>query len=195
MTEVKILIQGYIKETKNVDYVTCTTALIIDNDVKIIVDPGMHKKKLINALKKEGLKTDDIDYVVLTHNHIDHFLLAGIFENAKVSDGECFYSFDGKITKHGNTIPNTNIKIISTPGHDTFHYSLIAKTKEGIVGIVSDLWWWTDDEEQKTDYKSLINKKDIYVTNKKELVKSRKKILKLADYIIPGHGKMFEVKK
>jgi glyoxylase-like metal-dependent hydrolase (beta-lactamase superfamily II) len=31
--------------------------------------------------------------------------------------------------------------------------------------------------------------------NMKELIKSRKKLLKLADYIIPGHGKMFMVKK
>lgn len=29
----------------------------------------------------------------------------------------------------------------------------------------------------------------------KKLVKSRKKILETADYVTPGHGKMFEVEK
>jgi hypothetical protein len=43
--------------------------------------------------------------------------------------------------------------------------------------------------------KSLMERKDPYVKNESQLIESRKKILKIADYIIPGHGKMFKVKK
>jgi len=63
------------------------------------------------------------------------------------------------------------------------------------VAIVSDVFWWSDEEEQKTDKESLMNHEDPYVKNKEELMKSRKKVLEIADYIIPGHGKMFKVKK
>ena len=31
--------------------------------------------------------------------------------------------------------------------------------------------------------------------NRKQLLTSRKKVLEIADYIIPGHGKMFKVKR
>jgi len=37
--------------------------------------------------------------------------------------------------------------------------------------------------------------KDPYVKNKEDLMKSRKKVVEIADYIIPGHGKMFKVGK
>jgi hypothetical protein len=40
-----------------------------------------------------------------------------------------------------------------------------------------------------------MNLKDPYVKNEKDLKESRKKVLEIADYIIPGHGKMFKVQK
>jgi len=63
------------------------------------------------------------------------------------------------------------------------------------VAIVSDVFWWSDEEEQKTDKESLMNHEDPYMKNKEELMESRKKVLEIADYIIPGHGKMFKVEK
>ncbi|MCJ7786668.1 hypothetical protein MUP06_00420, partial [Patescibacteria group bacterium] len=56
-------------------------------------------------------------------------------------------------------------------------------------------FWWTDDQEQKTEKESLIRHEDPYVKNREELMNSRKKILEIADYIIPGHGKMFKPSK
>ena len=40
-----------------------------------------------------------------------------------------------------------------------------------------------------------MNHKDPYMKNEKQLMESRNKILEIADYIIPGHGKMFKVEK
>ena len=46
---------------------------------------------------------------------------------------------------------------------------------------------------------NFFNKKDIfidpYMKNEKQLIESRRKILDIADYVIPGHGKMFKVEK
>lgn len=196
MAEVKVLIKGYAREEKGIEYASSTTTLIQSNAKNIIVDPGMNRRRLLNALGKERLKPKDIDYVILTHNHMDHMLLTGIFENAKVLDNGSIYSFDGKIEDHDGKVLGTDVKIINTPGHDQFHCSVLINTKEfGKVAIVADVFWWADKEKQKTDYESLITHKDPYVKNKKQLDASRKKILKLADYIIPGHGGMFKVKK
>ncbi len=196
MTEVKILVKGYDREEDKDEFASCTATLIKEKDLNIIVDPGMDRKKLLESLEKEGLSPRDIDYVILTHYHLDHVLLAGIFENAKVLDNTDIWSFDGKIEEHSGKIPGTDIEIIKTPGHDMFHCSIFVDTEEyGKVAIVGDVFWWSDNEEQKTDKKSLIEHKDPYMKNKDELMKSRELVLEKADYIIPGHGAMFKVKK
>ncbi|MFH1589044.1 MAG: hypothetical protein ABIB43_00560, partial [archaeon] len=122
-------------------------------------------------------------------------LLAGIFENASILDNSEIYTFDGKISEHEGKVPGTNIEIIPTPGHDASHCSVVVDTSLGRIVIAADVIWWPDDEEQKTDVKSIMKRKDPYVRNEKELNESRKKVLEIADYIIPGHGKMFKVEK
>ncbi|MDP2864037.1 MAG: MBL fold metallo-hydrolase, partial [bacterium] len=158
----------------------------------IIVDPGGNRKKLIEELLKNNLKPSDIDFVLLTHGHTDHILLSGIFENARVLNNEEIYDNDEQV-EHNNKIPETDLEIIQTLGHSNDHCSLVVKTNEGIYVVAGDVFWWTDGQEQRTAKKSLMQHKDPYVKNEKELGESRRKILEIADYIIPGHGKMFKV--
>ncbi len=196
MNKVKVLIQGYAREENNAEFASSTATLIKEGNLNIIVDPGMDRKLLLEALREENLSLDKINYVILTHYHLDHTLLTGIFENAKIMDNTDIFSWDGKIEAHKGKVPGTDINIISTPGHDMFHCSVLVQTKDlGKVAIVGDVFWWTDGQEQRTDKKSLMQHKDPYVKNEKELEESRRKILEIADYIIPGHGKMFKVRK
>jgi glyoxylase-like metal-dependent hydrolase (beta-lactamase superfamily II) len=196
MAEVKVLVKGYAKEKDGVEFASSSVTLIQEKDLNIIVDPGMDRNLLLEALKKENLSPEKINYVILTHYHLDHTLLAGIFENARILDNGETYSWDGKIESHDNKVPGTDIEIIKTPGHDMFHCSvLVTDDKLGKVAIAGDVFWWADDEEQKVDKESLIKHEDPYVKNEKELTDSRSKILEIADYIIPGHGKIFKVKK
>jgi len=196
MTELKVLIQGYAKSFKDHELAYCSTVLIKEGKLNIIIDPGMNKQLLLKALKKEKISPTNVNYVILTHYHLDHSLLTGIFNKAKVLDDTAIYSFDGKIEEHKGKIPGTNIKLIKTPGHDPFHCSVLVKTKKsGNIVISGDIFWWPESVEQKIDIKSLINLKDPYMKDKKQLIESRKKVLKIADFIIPGHGKMFKVEK
>lgn len=74
------------------------------------------------------------------------------------------------------------------------HLSLLVKTPKGIIAIAGDAIWWLDGEEKLFD----IHQKDHSQAkgmNMEKLIESRKKILQKADYIIPGHGKMFKVKR
>lgn len=185
MAEVKVLIEGYARETKTGWGASSTVTLIRDSGKNIIVDPGINRKLLLKRLKEEKLSPKDIDIVFLTHYHPDHALLAGIFENALVADGDTIYEED-KETSYENVIPGTNLTAIKTPGHAYEHFSLLAETKEGKIIIAGDVFWWTEDQEQKID----INQDDPFTKDRAALVKSRKELLKIADLIIPGHGKI-----
>ena len=195
MATIKILIEGYAKKLEKGWVASSTTCFITTGNKKIITDPGCNRKKLLSVLKKEGLTTDDIDYVFLSHCHPDHILLAGIFEKAKfvtfdsnlIYDNDSIFEFD----KHAL---GSDIEIIETPGHVLEHLSLLVNTPEGKAGIAGDAIWWLDDEKQIFD----INQQDHSQAkgmNMETLIESRKKLIEIADYIIPGHGKMFKVDK
>lgn len=186
--KVKVLVEGYARKTKTGWIASSSVVYIEDNRKKIIVDPGINRKLLLDRLKKANLKSGDINYVLLTHYHLDHAYLASIFENAAILDGFTIYEND-KETDYQKIIPDTSIQLIPTPGHAYEHHSLfVPTTDKGNVVIAGDIFWFQDSEKQTID----INKNDPFVLDKKALTLSRKKLLKLADWIIPGHGKMFE---
>jgi len=195
MAEIKVLIEGYAKKLENGWVANATVCLITSGEKKIITDPGCNRKKLLEALSKEGLVTSDIDYVFLSHAHLDHGMLAGIFENAKAItwDGQLIYDSD-VLTEYQPHELGPEIEIIQTPGHMVEHISLLVNTSQGKIAIAGDVIFWLDGEEQVFD----IHKPDPSQSkglDQLKLVESRKKLIEFADYIIPGHGKMFKVEK
>ena len=191
MAKVTVLIEGYARQKEDCYEATCSTVLVEDNGKKILVDPGCNEALLLGALKKQGLSPQDIDYIFLSHYHIDHLVNIVLFPGKDILDGGTIYRGDKEISFSG-VLPGTSIEIIPTPGHAHEHTALLIKTGDGVVAVAEDVWWW-EDGKQKTDLKSLLELKDPFVKNEKELQKSRKLLLKKADYIIPGHGKMFKV--
>lgn len=194
ITEIKILIQGYAKQLPKGWRASSTCCLIRTGNKKIITDPGCNRKKLLAALKKENIKTSDIDYVFLSHSHIDHILLASLFEKAKfvTYDTNLLYDNDLMLEFNKNFF-GKDIEILETPGHVTEHLSLLVNTPKGKIALAGDAIWWIEGEKQIMD----VNKKDDShpkELNMEKLIESRKMLLKKADYIIPGHGKMFKVK-
>lgn len=195
MAEVKVLIEGYAKQLKKGWVASSTTCLIIAENKKIITDPGCNREKLLEALAKEGLATGDIDYVFLSHCHPDHILLAGIFEKAKsvTFDANLMYDKD-RMLEFGKHALGKDTEIIETPGHVLEHLSLLVNTPAGKVAIAGDAIWWAVGEEQAFD----IDQKDHSQAkgmDMEKLIESRKKLLENADYIIPGHGKMFKTNR
>jgi len=194
MNKVNVLIEGYAKELKNGWKASSTTTLIQTDNLNILCDPGINYPLLSKKLKKKNLKPNDIDWIFLSHTHIDHSYNMAYFPQAKVIDLETIYDKDDEYD-HGGKIPSTDLKIIPTPGHALEHCSLVIPTNKGVYVVAADAFWWTNNEDQKTDKESLLSKDDPFTVDKKDLLQSRQKVLKLADYIIPGHGKMFEVEK
>ncbi|MFA6963850.1 MAG: MBL fold metallo-hydrolase [Patescibacteria group bacterium] len=194
MTEVKVLIDGYDHEIEGGWIASSTTTLIKLDNKNIVVDPGCNRARLISSLAENNLKTGDIDFVLQTHNHTDHILLSGIFENAKIVTPTELYDNDRQ-TYYDGQVLGLDLEIIKTPGHSGDSRSFIVKVEGKTYAVAGDLFWWVDGEGQKIDRESLANHPDPYAKDIELLKKNRQKILDLADFIIPGHGKMFANKK
>ncbi|MFA5246973.1 MAG: MBL fold metallo-hydrolase [Candidatus Micrarchaeia archaeon] len=193
MANLKLIVKGYARNKGGYYEATSNTILIEDRSKKIIVDPGCKEKILLSGLEKAGLKPKDIDMIFLTHYHPDHVLNVRLFPNIDVLDGNTIYRGDREYSYKGR-IPGTTVEVVATPGHASEHATPLVETKDGVVAIAGDLWWW-EDGKQKTDMKSLLNQTDSFANDYAALLKSRKKILQLADLVIPGHGKPFQTRK
>ncbi|MCJ7804164.1 MBL fold metallo-hydrolase, partial [Patescibacteria group bacterium] len=110
MDKIKVLIEGYAKETSNGWFASSTTVLIEDSNKRIIVDPGINKDLLLKKLKAENLSPNDIDIVFMTHYHPDHVFLASIFEKSTIVDGDTIYEKD-KETEYEGKVPGTNLEV------------------------------------------------------------------------------------
>lgn len=189
MAKIEILVPGYARKEGDGERASSSAVLVQEKDINVIVDPGLAKEALAAALQKAGLQPEDIHYVLLTHYHPDHAFGAAWFPQAKIIDDEYVYDGD-RMSVHDGFIPDTELAIMRTPGHAREHCSLAVPSDKGMVVISGDVFWWYDGEEQKIN----INKPDTYAVDQKLLMESREKILKLADYIIPGHGHSIAVK-
>lgn len=201
MNQIDILIEGYAKITSNGWDASSTCTLISSNNKKIIVDPGSNRDLLFEKLKERNLSLEDIDMVFITHHHLDHAMNVGLFPNAKVIDEEAVYT--QAIAVEGvKMLPDTDITVVATPGHEYAHASLVVPTKDGTVVIAGDCFWFEEGVQEEfiadgkiVNVQKLLIKHDDFAEKMDELVSSRKMLLDLADWIIPGHGKMFANKK
>lgn len=194
MDKFKILIEGYARMEDGEVFASPTSILVYSNEKKVLIDPGANKDLLLKALESEGLKPEDIDIVFLTHYHPDHFLNIRLFPDKPIYDYETIFVGDRETFFKGN-IPGTNIESIQTPGHAYEHSSPIIKTEEGVYVVAMDVFWWMDGEQKEEyEYNELVNLEDPYAKDMETLKESRTKVLEIADWIIPGHGKVFKNK-
>jgi len=182
MAEVKILVEGFTSADCEGEEKTCPTiTLVRDENIIMVCDPGTLKSQqiLIDALYREGLKVEDVNYVFLTHPHIDHFRNVGMFPNAKVI--EYYGVWEEDFVNDRENQLTKDIKIIETPGHNYTSLTLIVNTEKGRIAICGDVFW----KENFPDT-------DEYADQPEKLKESRKKVLELVDWIIPGHAGMFK---
>jgi len=199
MNTIDLLIEGYAKVTDSGWKASGTTCLIRnDSGVLILTDPGANRVLLMQKLDELGVQMSDIEYIFLTHLHLDHSLLMGIFTDSKIVNHEAITNGENGVFTP-EMIPGTDISIVKTPGHEYAGASLLVPTLEGTVGIVGDVFWFEEGEPsfaKASDGKEFIDldKKDDFAEKMEVLKESRKKVLELCDWIVPGHGKMFQVK-
>jgi len=184
LPKVKILLEGYASADSGGH--SCSTIILVQTEkFNMIVDPGTTKNQqvLIDALAKESLAPEDVNIVYITHSHVDHYRNISMFKNAKVLDYFGWWESDVARDYRAGDL-GSEFSLIETLGHSVDGTTLLVKTEKGKVAICGDVFW-----------KENFPKRDPFAFDLAELGKSRKKVLKVADYIIPGHGKIFRVNK
>ncbi len=189
--KVKILIEGYTNagEVKDIskEKTQPTITLVRDGDLVIVVDPGIleSQQMMVEALEKENLTVEDVNVVCITHSHLDHYRNIGMFPDAKTL--EYFGLWEGILVQNWEEQFSKNIKVLHTPGHDYTGITLFVTTEKGVVAICGDVFWRDNYPESAHD--------DAYASNSEKLEESREMVLKIADWIVPGHGPMYKNEK
>ncbi|XP_044255609.1 metallo-beta-lactamase domain-containing protein 1 [Tribolium madens] len=192
--QVIVLFDGYSKTEKNFMLANCSCTLI-KGPPHVIVDTmtAWDCEKLRKALIANDLSCEDIDFVICTHGHSDHIGCNYLFPKAvhivgfSISQEDIYFNHDFKSGKE--KVISDKVTVIPTPGHTMQDVSVIVKTCNGVVAITGDLFEKEEDLHDDSIWKSA-------GSDSEELqMKNRKKILEMADFIVPGHGPMFKVDK
>lgn len=212
--KIDILQSGYsrwIEKPSSMQANGTSTLVTTETGKKILVDTlgPWDRQHLIDLLFERNLSPENIDLLVCTHLHSDHIGNLNLFVNCPQIIGDQLSRkldlFEFDIFRSNSSLsPNQSItkgvecielypdvELWSTPGHTSNCCSLVIRNVEnlGTVAIVGDLF------ESEND---LIND-NIWIEagsfNQTIQRKNREHMLNIADYIVPGHGEMFKVKR
>ena len=192
MLSIEVIIEGRADFSQKIWFDYCSTTLITNSNEKyILCDPGSNRDLLIQKLHERNIHVNNIDFVFITHSHLDHSLLAGIFPNAIIVTGSQWWKNGTEIHNHDGSYFGKDIQIIKTSGHSSSDSYLIIDALERKVCIAGDLFWWDINDTQGTTNIEIINHPDRFAIDPILLKKARTKILNTTSFIIPGHGNPF----
>lgn len=172
---------------------TSSVTLVRGDEHDIIVDTGVpgEGEKILEGLSKHSLSQNEIDIVINTHLHGDHMGNNALFNRARfiAHANEFPARLKNVLVIEGDYELSDNIKIIETPGH----------TQGSISVVVKDL----NDSKTYVIAGDALPIKDNYLQwvppginyNPKVALASMKRIVNLADFVIPGHGDIFAIVK
>jgi len=86
-----------------------------DKNILIDTDSPANRIELKEKLQKLDLKPEDIDIVILTHNHFDHTGNINLFKNAKIYGRK--NEFKAKKIIDIDKLDIKELRVIKTPGH------------------------------------------------------------------------------
>ncbi len=174
---VDVLTDGYAHER-----VASSVVLIRENDVIIVVDPGMvaRRERILAPLHARGVHESDVTDVIFSHHHPDHTLNAALFLNARFHDAWAIYHDDDWGDRRDVLEGAPSVRLLDTPGHTHEDISTLIDTAEGLV-VCTHLWWSSEGPDV-----------DPRAVDQTMLARSRAVVLALNPLlIIPGHGPAF----
>ena len=187
MTSVEILVDGFsLREGSGVWHISSNVTLVQDEGVLLLVDLGAadRQQALLDALSRHGIEPGDIDFIVLTHLHIDHVGALGLFPgtNIIVPEGTATGShlkFCNPTTLH----PSPHTFVLRVPGHTTNDIALGLHSDDGTTTVVAGDLFPVD----------LNPDSPITAASLSTLALSRRRVLDIADFIVTGHGPVLPV--
>jgi glyoxylase-like metal-dependent hydrolase (beta-lactamase superfamily II) len=172
---------------------------LIEGPAKILIDPGhLHLFEHVAVqLRQLGLELSDIDLVITTHAHPDHFEAVKLFKNqpARIAMSLDDWDMIEKIGKHmgpafdleayrpdffldrGNLdVKGIDLRVILSPGHSQGSVALYWESKKVL---------FTGD----VIFRDGLGRTDLPGGNGGNLKKSIKELETLdTEYLLPGHG-------
>ena len=161
--------------------VAATVGFIADGQRRVVTDPGMVRDRslILDPLAELGVASEEVSDVVLSHHHPDHTLHAALFPNARVHDHWAIYQGDQWAWRDADGYElSPAIRLIRTPGHTSEDITILAGTPDGVVAFTH---LWIDAAAQG----------DRHAVDLAALHAGRRRVLALADLIVPGHGPAF----
>ena len=179
---------------------------VLQDELTILVDPGLetYLDQLLNELRADGIDTNDIDMIVITHLHPDHCgATAALHEisNANVAlhpvQVQYFDIMDrgsqkflgvgitkkfsaDLVFKDRLSLGTTDLEIILTPGHSPGSICFYAAAKK--ILICGDLV-----------FDQGVGRTDLACGNTEKLKNSIERVSELdTELLLPGHGAILE---
>jgi glyoxylase-like metal-dependent hydrolase (beta-lactamase superfamily II) len=170
-----------------------TVTLIVAEKHNIIVDTGLptESREIIHGLSSRNLSPDDIDIVINTHLHGDHIGNNGMFGKATfIAHAKEFPARLANVKViEGDYGVCENVGIIETPGHSLGSISVVVEIPEkSRTYVVAG-----DALPIRDNYIKWVPP-GIHFDRHTALA-SMKKIVDIADIVIPGHDMPFEIVK
>ncbi|PIC18406.1 hypothetical protein B9Z55_024309 [Caenorhabditis nigoni] len=185
-TYVQQLVEGSLKRVQHGMNLTASVSMVYDGGHYIVVDSpsatDVHSKELmLKGIASRNIAPGEIQYVVTTHGHPDHFGQGNFFPNARHFFGSYEYSDTNFISTELHTL-TANVQLWNTPGHTAQDVTVMVHNVSccGIIAVAEDaneaagIWF-------QEAWNPIIGKI------------SRNKVICYADYVIPGHGKLFRI--
>ncbi|CAO4385471.1 unnamed protein product [Caenorhabditis nigoni] len=198
-TYVQQLVEGSLKRVQHGMNLTASVSMVYDGGHYIVVDSpsatDVHSKELmLKGIASRNIAPGEIQYVVTTHGHPDHFGQGNFFPNARHFFGSYEYSDTNFISTELHTKDimqlTANVQLWNTPGH-TAQDSLVScpflSQTNDVFFFSCDLFYNEEDANEAAGiwfqeaWNPIIGKI------------SRNKVICYADYVIPGHGKLFRI--
>lgn len=168
------------------------TITLIKGPQNVLVDTGgpQDKEAVVEGLIREGLSPADVGWVVCSHGHSDHVGNLNLFPGATlivshdVSKDDLYV--DHPFAAGTPFVIDDEVEVIATPGHTEQDVSVVVRTARGIYVVAGDLFESGEDRENEELWRC--GSQDPEAQER-----SRRTVLELADYVVPGHGDLFEV--
>ena len=190
--QVHVLHEGYVRPIEGREFVPgatpdgarevgSTITLVLGPEIVLVADPGMTTgpawASTLAKMRDLGVRPRDVTHVFISHHHPDHITRLGVFPNAKIVDHWGYYEEDIWSDHPDEAEVAPGIRVFRTPGHTHEDATLVIETSDGVYAL-THVWWMPGYEPAQ----------DPLAEDPAELEVSRKKILEIADWIVPGHG-------
>lgn len=169
-----------------------SVTLVWGGPVTALVDTGgpWDRQRLVSLLAEQGLSPNDVTHVVCTHGHSDHVGNINLFPTATLLVGLDLSRGDGWYLPHDlakgrpYVLHPGHLEVVATPGHTVDHVSVVVRnTSLGTVVVAGDLFEREEDEEEWRASSEDPARQE----------QSRRRVMAMADVIVPGHGPPFRV--